>query len=68
MKSKWKVSSNYVGGTVNYEVIRLMDKDATDHGGNREIHGVYDNYDEADKTAAFLNSQEAGNDIQKQGR
>ncbi|TDP59826.1 hypothetical protein [Aminicella lysinilytica] len=68
MKSVWKVSSNYVGGTVNYEVIRLMNKDATDHGGNREIHGVYDSYKEAYKTAEFLNSKEAGNDIQKQGR
>ena len=68
MKGKWKVSSNYVGGKANFEVIRLLNKDAADHGGNREIHGIYDNHKEAEKVAEYLNSKEAENDIQKQSR
>ena len=58
MKSSWKVSSNYVCGIVSYEVVRLLDKDATDHSGNREINGAFDNYEDAERVAEALNAKE----------
>ena len=58
MKSSWKVSSNYVCGIVVYEVVRLLDKDATDHSGNREINGAFDNYKDAERVAEALNAKE----------
>ena len=36
MKSKWKVTSQYVGGEKIYQVYRLRDINAIDHSGNRE--------------------------------
>lgn len=36
MKSKWKVTSQYVGGEKIYQVYRLRDINAVDHSGNRE--------------------------------
>jgi hypothetical protein len=39
MKSKWKVSSNYMGDKKCYQVYRICKIHETDHSGNREYHG-----------------------------
>ena len=36
MKGKWKVSSNYLGGGVVYQVYRTLREGEVDHCGNRE--------------------------------
>lgn len=41
MKSKWKVTSNYINGNYEYAVYRLLDKKQLDHSGNREYFSNY---------------------------
>lgn len=41
MKSKWKVSSNPIGGETMFGVYRVMDTSKPDHSGNRETVGGY---------------------------
>lgn len=41
MKSKWKVSSNTIGGEKMYIVFRLRDVNEVDHSGNREYASEY---------------------------
>ena len=58
MKSKWKVTSNIIGGKKMYGVYRTLDINAVDHSGNREMHGNYtDNREEAVSVAERLNSE-----------
>ena len=33
----WKVSETYAAGAYLYQVYRLIDPDAVDHSGNREV-------------------------------
>lgn len=57
--SKWKVSSNYIGGKYVYQVYRILDVDDVDHAGNREYKpGLYDSEDVAQKVADALNRWE----------
>lgn len=44
---KWQVSSNFIGGGRMYIAVRLIDKDKTDHSGNREYAGGYSSDREA---------------------
>lgn len=37
--SRWKVTSNLIGGDKMYAVYRLRDINAVDHSGNREYAG-----------------------------
>lgn len=39
MKSKWKVSSQYIAGEAIYQVYRQRDVSKVDHSGNREYYG-----------------------------
>lgn len=41
MKSRWRVSSQFIGGENQHIVYRLLDINSIDHSGNREYHGVY---------------------------
>ncbi len=41
MKGKWKVTSQYIGGTMMYAIYRQLDTKAVDHSGNREYAGGY---------------------------
>ena len=36
MKSEWRVTCNYIGGELFYDVYRLRDRTDVDHSGNRE--------------------------------
>lgn len=56
MKSKWKVTTNIIGGKRMYGVYRTLDINAVDHSGNREMYGDYtDNREEAKSIAEKLN-------------
>ena len=61
MKSKWKVSSNYIGGAMEYQVVRVLDTDRIEHSGNREVHGIYQRAYDAELVAAMLNRKEQDN-------
>ena len=39
VKSKWKISSQYLCGRKVYQVYRIKDVNAVDHSGNREYAG-----------------------------
>ena len=41
MKSKWKVSSQYIGGEKMYIALRVLDVSQPQHGGNVETKGKY---------------------------
>lgn len=41
MKSKWKVSSQYIGGEKMYIALRVLDLSQPQHGGNVETKGNY---------------------------
>ena len=41
MKSKWKVSSQYINGEKVYIALRIRDISQPQHGGNVEIKGEY---------------------------
>lgn len=41
MKSKWKVSSQYIGGEKMYIALRVLDTSQPQHGGNVETKGKY---------------------------
>lgn len=41
MKSKWKVSSQYIGDKKMYIALRVLDASQLQHGGNVEIKGKY---------------------------
>ncbi len=41
MKSKWKVSSQYIGGEKMYIALRVLDTSLPQHGGNVETSGEY---------------------------
>lgn len=41
MKSKWKVSSQYIGGKKMYIALRALDTSQPQHGGNVETKGNY---------------------------
>lgn len=41
MKSKWKVSSQYIGGEKMYIALRICDISQPQHGGNVEMKGTY---------------------------
>jgi hypothetical protein len=59
MKSKWKVTSNPVGGEILYGVYRIKDTSQVDHSGNREYAGGYvESREVAQTTADKLNSAE----------
>lgn len=52
MKSKWKITSQYISGEKKYAVYRLIDINKTDHSGNREFAGRYTSQREAAELAA----------------
>lgn len=59
MKGKWKVSSNYLGGGVVYQVYRTIREGEVDHSGNREYFpGLYDTKAMAQEMADRLNAAE----------
>lgn len=59
MRSKWKVSSQYIGDEKVYRVYRLRDISKVDHSGNREYAGeVIYNQDAAYAVAQGLNKGE----------
>ena len=39
MESKWKVSSQYIGGEKMYIALRVLDTSQPQHGGNVETKG-----------------------------
>lgn len=41
MKSKWKVSSQYIDGKKMYIAMRILDTSQPQHGGNVETSGKY---------------------------
>lgn len=41
MKSKWKVSSQYINGEKAYIALRILDISQPQHGGNVETKGEY---------------------------
>ncbi len=41
MKSKWKVSSQYIGGEKMYVAMRILNTSQPQHGGNVETSGGY---------------------------
>ncbi len=41
MKSKWKVSSQYIVGKKMYIALRVLDTSQPQHGGNVETKGNY---------------------------
>lgn len=60
MKSKWKVSSNPVGGKTLYQAYRIRDINAVNHSGNREYSGDWtENKAVAQAVADRLNTEEA---------
>lgn len=62
LKSKWKVSSNPVGGKTLYQVYRIRDLNEVNHSGNRENAGeLTENKDEAQLAADLLNAEGADN-------
>ena len=59
MRSKWTVTSNFIGGGTMYGVYRIIDPTAVDHSGNREMFGSYvETREEATAIAEKLNSKE----------
>lgn len=63
MKSKWKVTSNSIGGRIMYAVFRIRDAGQPEHSGNREYAGGYtERRDEAQDLADKLNAEEAQNE------
>ena len=61
MKSKWKVTSNWLGDVKQYAVYRNIDASQTDHSGNREYAGCFTPCRKAaESLAACLNAEEAG--------
>jgi hypothetical protein len=58
MKSKWKVTSNRINGQTMYGVYRMVDVNAVDHSGNREMAGGYVAYREAAQILANKLNQE----------
>lgn len=58
MKSKWKVSSQIIGGKWQYTVFRIRDTSEVDHSGNREIYDMYISEDVAEMKAEELNRKE----------
>lgn len=59
MKSKWKVSHTYAAGAEYYQTYRLRDEDATDHSGNREIAGTFEDEAPAQRLADELNAKDS---------
>lgn len=58
MKSKWKVTSNFVGDSKQYAVYRLLDTSKVDHSGNREYAtGYMVNKEEAEAIAERMNRE-----------
>lgn len=56
--SKWKVTSNYVGGKTLYGVYRTRDINEIDHSGNRENVGrLFESRDLAEALASALNEE-----------
>ena len=63
MKSKWKVTSNYIGDVKMYGVYRNLNTTAVDHSGNREYHGGYmESKEEAEKIVEMLNKKAGESD------
>lgn len=61
MKSKWKVTSNPIGGKTMYGVYRILDTNEVDHSGNREHYGDYvESREAAAAIAARLNAEAEG--------
>ena len=60
MKSEWKVTSNLIGDEKIYQVYRLLDINAVDHGGNRHYYAGYTTRDKekAEIVASTLNRAE----------
>lgn len=57
--SKWRVSSNYIGGQKRYQVYRMLDDGEVDHSGNRETIGcTFRDYDLAVRVAEQMNGKE----------
>ncbi|MCM1168051.1 MAG: hypothetical protein NC401_18870 [Ruminococcus sp.] len=59
-KSKWQVSSQFIGEKKIFTVYRLRDTSEVDHSGNREYEGgCYDSEAEAQSVADKLNKEES---------
>lgn len=59
MRSNWKVSSNYLGDGVVYQVYRTLREGEVDHSGNREYFpGLMHTKEEAQEAADMLNAAE----------
>lgn len=59
MKSKWKVSSQYIAGEAIYQVYRQRDVSKVDHSGNREYYGrIFESARAAREFADKLNGEE----------
>jgi hypothetical protein len=55
--SEWRVTHQYAGSELYIRVYRLIDKNAADHGGNREyLREIYETDAEAKAVADELNS------------
>ena len=58
MKSRWKVTSNIVGGEKMYGVYRMINTDEIVHSGNREMAGGFiKNREAAQIVADQLNAE-----------
>ena len=55
MKSEWKVTSTWIGDKKMYAAYRLLDRDAIDHSGNREVLKYVDTHEAAKSLADELN-------------
>jgi len=59
MKSKWKITSNPIGGQKFYRAYRIRNTSEVDHSGNREYAGEHtQNREEAQLLADQLNAEE----------
>lgn len=59
MKSKWMVTSQYIGDEPQYAVYRLCNINEIDHSGNREYYGGYTPDEKAaEALAERLNNEE----------
>lgn len=61
--SKWRVSTNYIGGRKKYQVYRILDDSEVVHAGNRETIGcAFNDYELAMMVADQMNKKEEQNE------
>lgn len=58
MKSKWKITHNYILGRAVFQVYRIRDINEVDHAGNREIWPkIFETEEEAQALVDKLNEE-----------